>query len=69
MTEAPGGDELADLAEELERTADRLRAGDLDPEAAAEHVERCAELAARLGAELDRRARSEGTSPGQESLL
>lgn len=63
------GDELADLAAELERTAERLRAGDLDPEAAAEHVERCSELAGRLGSELERRARSEGASPGQETLL
>jgi exonuclease VII small subunit len=56
---------------ELERAAERLRAGDLDADAAAELVERCAELAARVGGELDRAARaaSEPAPRGQETLL
>jgi hypothetical protein len=63
----PGLDELV---RELEGAATQLRGGDLDPTAAAELVERCAELAAHLGAELERQARSgEGSSPGQETLL
>jgi exonuclease VII small subunit len=54
---------------ELERTAARLRAGDLEPEEAAELVERCAQLAAELGAALDRRASEPAGGAGQERLL
>jgi hypothetical protein len=54
---------------ELERAAVRLRSDDLPPEEAAELVERCAEIAARVGAELDRRSSPEGSAPGQETLL
>ena len=59
------------LVAELERTAEALRAGRLDGPEAAEAVERCAELATRLGAELDRlaRARPQSQGPGQEALL
>ena len=49
--------ELEELVAELENTADQLRAGDLSPEDAAAAVERCAELAARVGATLDAQAR------------
>ena len=62
--------ELQELVAELENTADQLRAGDLSPEDAAAAVERCAELAARVGAALDAQAREpEETLPGQEELL
>jgi exonuclease VII small subunit len=64
-------EQLEDIVAELERVAERLRAGDLEPDEAAELVERCAELAGRLGGELERRARAasgEGP-PGQERLL
>jgi exonuclease VII small subunit len=62
--------ELEELVAELENTADQLRAGDLSPEDAAAAVERCAELAARVGATLDAQAREpEETLPGQEELL
>jgi hypothetical protein len=57
------------LAEELEAVADKLRSGAVDPDEAAGLVERCAELAARLGAEIDTRARAAGESEGQERLL
>ncbi|MET0206054.1 MAG: hypothetical protein ABWZ63_05230 [Thermoleophilaceae bacterium] len=57
------------LAEELEAVADKLRSGAVDPDEAADLVERCAELAARLGAEIDTRARAAGESEGQERLL
>ncbi|CAA9483101.1 MAG: hypothetical protein AVDCRST_MAG45-285 [uncultured Solirubrobacterales bacterium] len=56
---------------ELESAAGRLRAGDLAADEAADLVERCAELAARLGGELDRAARAvaEPAASGQERLL
>jgi hypothetical protein len=62
--------ELEELVSELENTADQLRAGDLSPEDAAAAVERCAEIAARVGATLEAQAREpEETLPGQEELL
>ena len=62
--------ELEELVSELENTADQLRAGDLSPEDAAAAVERCAELAARVGATLDAQAREpDDELPGQEELL
>lgn len=64
--------DLEGLIRELEESAARLRAGELDAVGAAELVERCAELAARVGAELDRAGReAERDAPGegQEQLL
>jgi hypothetical protein len=58
-------DSLEELAEELEAVAARLRAGEVDPEEAAELVERCAELAGELGAQVGRGSETEG----QERLL
>ncbi len=61
---------LTDLVAQLDQAAEQLRGGEIHPSAAADLVERCAELAARLGAELERLARAgEGSSPGQETLL
>jgi hypothetical protein len=60
---------VSGLAEELEAVADKLRSGAVDSDEAAVLVERCAELAARLGAEIDTRARAAGESEGQERLL
>jgi exonuclease VII small subunit len=63
---------LDDAVDELERAAERLRAGDLEPDEAAALVERCAELAGRVGAELERTAREAAAEPPpreQESLL
>ena len=60
---------LTALAEELEAVADKLRADAVDAEEAADLVERCAEIAARLGAEIDSRARGSTESEGQERLL
>ena len=60
------------LIRELEEASARLRAGEMDADAAAELVERCAELAARVGAELDRAAREadrESPDDAQEQLL
>jgi hypothetical protein len=66
---------LEKLVSELEAAARRLRDGELEGPEAAELVERCAQLAARVGAELDAESRrasdaSSGASePGQERLL
>ena len=61
---------LEELVNELEQAAERLRSGELDSAEAADLIERCAELAARLGGELEALARKgEGGSPGQETLL
>jgi hypothetical protein len=60
---------LEKLTEELEAVADKLRAGAVEPAEAAELVERCAELAAQLGSEVDARARSASETEGQERLL
>ena len=57
------------LAEELEAVAGKLRSGAVDPDEAADLVERCADLAQRIGAELDARSRSAGEAEGQERLL
>lgn len=60
------------LISELEDSAAKLRAGELDAVQAAELVERCAELAARVGAELDRAGREaerDAPAEGQEQLL
>ena len=57
-------EEMHELVVELEDTAE------LSAEDAAQAVERCAELAARIGARLDELAREpEETIPGQEELL
>jgi len=63
--------EAETLVAELEIAAARLRAGEIGSQEAAELVERCADLAARLGAALEGAARTsaEGEPPGQESLL
>ena len=61
---------LEELVRELEQAAERLRSGELDSAQAADLIERCAELAARVGGELESLARKgEGGSPGQETLL
>jgi hypothetical protein len=62
-------DSLTALAEELEAVADKLRAEAVDADEAADLVERCAEVAARLGTEVDARARGAAESEGQERLL
>jgi hypothetical protein len=62
----PGLDELA---AELEAVADKLRSEAIDGEEAADLVERCAELAQRIGSEIDARSRTAGEAEGQERLL
>jgi hypothetical protein len=60
---------LDELAAELEAVADKLRAEAIDGDEAADAVERCADLAQRIGAEIDARSRSAGEAEGQERLL
>ena len=62
---------IDELVAELEGTARKLREGQLEQGEAATLVERCAELAGRIGSELEREARAAqgGGSPGQEQLL
>ena len=60
---------LDDLVTELENAAARLRSGELEAEAAAQLVERCAELAGRIGSELDAQSRAASETEGQERLL
>jgi hypothetical protein len=73
MSAEPGT--LREYAEELERVAARLRAGDAEGDEAAALVERCAELAAQISGELDREARAVTAelplddAPEQERLL
>ena len=67
---SPDEPTIEDLVQELESAAKELRGGELESAAAADLIERCAELAARLGGELEALARKgEGASPGQETLL
>jgi hypothetical protein len=62
---------LDETIAELDRAAGRLRSGDLDADEAAGLVERCAEIAAEIGAVLDQEARAARADPppGQETLL
>jgi hypothetical protein len=60
---------LEQLAGELEAVADKLRAEAIDADEAADLVERCADLAQRIGAEIDSRGRAADEAEGQERLL
>jgi hypothetical protein len=60
---------LEQLAAELESVADKLRSEAVDSDEAADLVERCAELALRIGTEMDARSRAAAEAEGQERLL
>lgn len=69
-----GIEALRGYSGELERAAARLRSGDADRDEAAALVERCAELAGRISAVLDRESRAATELPlddahEQERLL
>jgi hypothetical protein len=51
-------DPLIELSARLQETAQRLRSGDLDPDATLALVEECASLASEASAEADRHARA-----------
>ncbi|NLT05525.1 MAG: hypothetical protein GXY03_04360 [Solirubrobacterales bacterium] len=65
------GGRLDDAIRDLQQAARDLRAQSIEPARAAELVDRCAELAADIGRELDQAARdSERDTPDtQERLL
>jgi hypothetical protein len=65
------GARLAEISEQLEETARRLRSGQVQGEEAARLAGECAELASRAAAELDRlvKAVPQQAAPGQEELL
>lgn len=65
---------LDGLVARLERAADQLRSGDLDPHAAATVVEDCAATASQASAELERLVRAAAadaaaSAPGQDRML
>ncbi|HEY1360374.1 MAG TPA: hypothetical protein VGF21_18880 [Thermoleophilaceae bacterium] len=60
---------LDELVKELEAAAAQLRSGELPADEAADVVERCAELAGRIGSELDAQSRAASETEGQERLL
>ncbi len=49
---------IVELTARLEQTAQRLRAGELDPEAALALIEDCARMAAEASAQVDARSRA-----------
>ena len=51
-------DALSELAGRLEDAADRLRSGELEPEAALALIDDCARLASEASARVDERARA-----------
>ena len=51
-------DALIELSERLEDAAARLRAGELEPDAALALIEDCARMASEAAAETDERARA-----------
>jgi NADH dehydrogenase FAD-containing subunit len=51
-------DALIELSARLQEAADRLRAGDLQPDATLALVEECARLASEASAQVDERARA-----------
>ena len=51
-------DALIELSARLEETAARLRAGELDSDAALALIEECARLASEASSEVDQRARA-----------
>ncbi len=51
-------DALRELSSRLDQAAARLRAGDLDPDAALALIEDCARLASEASARVDERARA-----------
>ena len=61
-------DRLQEAVEDLEDAARRLREDDLDADAAAELVERCARLAGEAAEALERRMRSEPGDGAEDQL-
>ncbi len=51
-------DALTELTAALNDAVDRLRAGELEPDAALNVIEECAQLAAEASSQVDQRARA-----------
>jgi hypothetical protein len=51
-------DALTELTATLNDAVDRLRAGELEPDAALNVIEECAQLAAEASSQVDQRARA-----------
>jgi hypothetical protein len=51
-------DPLSELSAQLEETAERLRTGELEPDAAVALIEECARLASEASARVDERTRA-----------
>jgi hypothetical protein len=51
-------DQLIELSTRLEETAEQLRTGELDPDAAVAVIEECARLASEASARVDERTRA-----------
>lgn len=51
-------DALIELSARLQETAQRLRAGELEPDAALALIEECARLASEASAQVDQRGRA-----------
>ena len=51
-------DPLIELSERLEATAEQLRSGELEPDAALSLIEECARLASEASSQVDRRTRA-----------
>jgi hypothetical protein len=51
-------DPLIELSERLQATAERLRAGELEPDAALALIEECARLAQEASVQVDERSRA-----------
>jgi hypothetical protein len=51
-------DSLIELSARLHQTAEWLRAGDLEPDAALSLIEECARIASEASAQVDQRARA-----------
>jgi hypothetical protein len=55
---SPVTDALIELSQRLEEAAERLRTGELSPDAALALIEECAQLASEAAAQVDERARA-----------
>jgi hypothetical protein len=51
-------DPLSELSARLEETAERLRTGELEPDAAVALIEECARLASEASAQVEERTRA-----------
>jgi hypothetical protein len=56
-------DALTELSERLHDAAQRLRAGDLDPDSTLALIEECSDLAAEASAQVDEHTRSAVLEP------